>query len=116
VSCAFPIYGFIWVQIEESEDIRFNYRLSSACAGDKHTFCREVRPGSGDVLSCLESHMAAPGFSGGWVAAGNRLLTGVGDCPWLTPPWSSADEGCGYHCMARALQSPASQPWSMTPS
>ncbi|KXZ44222.1 hypothetical protein GPECTOR_71g583 [Gonium pectorale] len=43
--------------MEEGEDIRFNYRLSAACAGDKQVMCRDVRPGGAAVLRCLEDHL-----------------------------------------------------------
>lgn len=52
------------LQVEESQDMRFSYRLSAACAGDKNMFCRDVRPGSGEVLRCLAHHAAEAGFSG----------------------------------------------------
>ncbi|GIL81323.1 hypothetical protein Vretimale_1124 [Volvox reticuliferus] len=47
----------------EGEDIRFNYRLSSACAGDKQMLCRDVRPGGAAVLRCLERHLDSPDMS-----------------------------------------------------
>ncbi|GFH23703.1 Golgi apparatus protein 1, partial [Haematococcus lacustris] len=50
-------------QVEESEDIRFNFRLSAACAGDKSRFCPELRPGQDDVVGCLEHHAGSPEFS-----------------------------------------------------
>ncbi|GIL63487.1 hypothetical protein Vafri_17538 [Volvox africanus] len=47
----------------EGEDIRFNYQLSSACAGDKQMLCRDVRPGGAAVLRCLERHLDSPDMS-----------------------------------------------------
>ncbi len=32
--------------VEEAEDVRFSWRLASACAQDKQAFCRDVRPGA----------------------------------------------------------------------
>ncbi|KAG2501821.1 hypothetical protein HYH03_000320 [Edaphochlamys debaryana] len=49
--------------IEEGEDIRLNFRLASACAGDKQELCRDVRPGGAAVLGCLEDHIAHPDMS-----------------------------------------------------
>eukprot|EP00198_Chlamydomonas_reinhardtii_P000733 XP_001690068.1 predicted protein [Chlamydomonas reinhardtii] len=46
--------------IEEGEDIRLNFRLSAACAGDKQALCRDVRPGGAAVLRCLEDHIESP--------------------------------------------------------
>ncbi|GFR39802.1 hypothetical protein Agub_g290, partial [Astrephomene gubernaculifera] len=43
--------------IEEGEDVRFNYRLSSSCAASKQLLCRDVRPGGAAVLRCLEAHL-----------------------------------------------------------
>ncbi|GLI61059.1 hypothetical protein VaNZ11_003321 [Volvox africanus] len=47
----------------EGEDIRFNFQLSSTCAGDKQVLCRDVRPGGAAVLRCLESHLDSPNMS-----------------------------------------------------
>lgn len=49
--------------LEEGEDIRFNFALSSACTLDKQMFCHDVQPGNGQVLKCLEHFKKEPTFS-----------------------------------------------------
>lgn len=50
--------------LEDSEDIRFDYKLSTNCAADKMKFCPHVRPGRARVIHCLETHKDDPLFSG----------------------------------------------------
>uniref|UniRef100_A0A061RAY5 Golgi apparatus protein 1 n=1 Tax=Tetraselmis sp. GSL018 TaxID=582737 RepID=A0A061RAY5_9CHLO len=48
--------------LEDSEDIRFDYRLADTCAADKAKFCASVLPGQARVIQCLESHMDDKSF------------------------------------------------------
>jgi len=49
--------------LEDSEDIRFDYRTSEACAADKQKFCAQVPPGRARVYQCLEQHVEDKEFS-----------------------------------------------------
>lgn len=41
-------------KMEESEDMRFNWALSSSCAQDRHDLCPGVKPEGPGALACLE--------------------------------------------------------------
>lgn len=50
--------------LEDSEDIRYDYRASQACQADRTKFCPDVQPGKGRVIECLENHIKDKEFSG----------------------------------------------------
>eukprot|EP00873_Tetraselmis_striata_P041198 jgi/Tetstr1/461462/TSEL_006570.t1 len=49
--------------LEDSEDIRYDYRASQACQADRTKFCPDVQPGKGRVIECLENHIKDKEFS-----------------------------------------------------
>ncbi|KAK3258900.1 hypothetical protein CYMTET_32077 [Cymbomonas tetramitiformis] len=47
-------------EVEDSEDVRFNLRLSSSCAVEKTKFCEGVPVGRARTISCLQNHLTEP--------------------------------------------------------
>eukprot|EP00241_Pyramimonas_parkeae_P000739 CAMPEP_0114234490 /NCGR_PEP_ID=MMETSP0058-20121206/5737_1 /TAXON_ID=36894 /ORGANISM="Pyramimonas parkeae, CCMP726" /LENGTH=1041 /DNA_ID=CAMNT_0001346173 /DNA_START=77 /DNA_END=3202 /DNA_ORIENTATION=+ len=50
-------------EVENAEDMRFNYRLASACAAEKQRFCENVHVGRGHAFGCLQRRMSEAEFS-----------------------------------------------------
>jgi Golgi apparatus protein 1 len=65
-SCAAALFSRM---ARDSEDIRFHYRLSSACARDAKRSCEGVKPGNSRLIDCLEDARHDPDFSPGCAAA-----------------------------------------------
>jgi hypothetical protein len=65
-ACAAALFSRI---ARDSEDVRYHYRLGSACARDARRLCEGVRPGNGRVVGCLEDARHDAGFSPGCAAA-----------------------------------------------
>mmetsp|Transcript_33669 Transcript_33669/g.73502 ORF Transcript_33669/g.73502 Transcript_33669/m.73502 type:complete len:1091 (-) Transcript_33669:561-3833(-) len=50
-------------EVEDSEDVRFQYRLAAACAAEKERFCAAEPTGRARTLVCLQAHAEEVDFS-----------------------------------------------------
>lgn len=89
------------MQIEEAEDVRFNFRLSRACAGDKHMFCHDVRPGAGAKGQDMGAGKGDNSLAQAMVIHTLQKLTEVGlNTTWATIAWAVTPWGRSAHGLA----------------